>query len=63
MTARARGDRTITLDPYPFDDPLLHLSVPSRVIPDRDYAGEEDVRAALAEAREDRLEFSMASPS
>lgn len=60
ITIRTRGNRAAALDPYPFDEPRLDLSVAYRLIPDREYAGEEDVRTALRDAREDRIECTFA---
>lgn len=60
ISVRTRGNQVVALDPYPFGDPRLDLSVPYRLIPDREYAGEEEVRTALGDAREDRIEFAFA---
>lgn len=41
---------SVTLDPYPFAQSEWQVAVPARAIPDRDYAGLEDVRVALQTA-------------
>jgi len=52
MEVRAMGERRVTVAPYPFDVPVLDAAVPARAIPDRDYAGQEDLRAAVRQGRD-----------
>jgi len=52
LMVRAIGDRTVTVDPYPFDMPTLEVSVPTRIIHDRDYVNEDDLTRAVRAARE-----------
>jgi hypothetical protein len=52
IMVRAIGDRTVTVDPYPFDVPALDAAVPGRAIPNRDYASQDDLRAAVRSGRD-----------
>ncbi|MGH2348833.1 MAG: hypothetical protein ACRDFT_05120, partial [bacterium] len=38
---------TVMLDPYPFVESPWSAAVPARAIPDRDYAGPDDIRGTL----------------
>jgi hypothetical protein len=51
LVVRAVGGHAVALDPYPFDVPVLEVSVPACVIPDRPYASASDARGALQQAR------------
>lgn len=52
IVVRAIGDRTVTVDPYPFDASTLEVGVPARIIPDRDYTSEDDLTRTVRSARE-----------
>lgn len=45
-----RRDRTLQLDPWPFDDPQLEAQVPARVLPDAPYPSREALHEALGTA-------------
>jgi hypothetical protein len=59
MLLRPAGGDALTVTPYPFDEAPLRVSVPARVVPDRDYADDEDLRAALAAAEATELRFEL----
>ena len=44
------GDRVCTLRPYPFTEDEVVFPVAARVVPSRRYAGDGDLRSALADA-------------
>jgi hypothetical protein len=46
----------VTVEPYPFDVESIDLALSGRAIPDRRYESEDEVRSALADAAEVRLE-------
>lgn len=52
LHVRAKGDRVIALDPYPFDVAPLEARVPARAIPDRKYETAGDLRTALLDVRD-----------
>jgi hypothetical protein len=53
------GGEALAVDPYPFDTAPLRVAVSARVVPDRDYDGDKDLRAALAGAPETALRFEL----
>lgn len=55
------GDAACVCHPYPFAAPEVVLPVAARVIPDRPYASNEDLRAALAAAPAVTLECRVRS--
>jgi hypothetical protein len=59
LALRPAGGDVLTVDPYPFDQAPLRVSVTARVIPDRDYAGDDDLRGALASAPPETLSFEL----
>jgi hypothetical protein len=52
------GD-VLTVDPYPFDTAPLRVTVAARAIADRNYTGDDDLRAALAAAQARMLSFEL----
>jgi hypothetical protein len=52
----------VELDPYPFDVDELAVTVPARVIPDREYSSSSDVRNALADARHEEVNCLFVRP-
>lgn len=59
---RPHGPLACTADPFPFPVDEVVLPVPARVIPDRPYAGDADLRAALAAAEWCTLECAVRRP-
>jgi hypothetical protein len=56
LSIRPAGPWRITLDPYPFAEPVTQLVLPRRVLPKRDWASREEFAAAYREAPvEDRV--------
>lgn len=53
------GPERLGVHPYPFDQVPLVLTVPARVVPDRDYAYDDDFRAALAQAPDVGLRWEL----
>jgi hypothetical protein len=53
------GDNALTVDPYPFDEAPLGVAVAARVVSDRDYRDDDDLRGALAGAPVTTLSFEM----
>jgi hypothetical protein len=53
------GEEALVVDPYPFDAAPPRVAVSARVIPDRDYDGDEDLRATLAGAPVTALHFEL----
>jgi hypothetical protein len=59
LRLRPAGGNALTVDPYPFDAAPLRVKVTARVITDRDYATDDDLRAALAAAPGRTLSFEL----
>jgi hypothetical protein len=59
LTLTPLTERTVAVTPYPFDQSPLPLSLRARVVPDRDYAGDEDFRAIFAAAPVVELRFEI----
>jgi hypothetical protein len=59
LALRPAGGDVLAVGPYPFDTAPLRVSVPARVIADRDYPGDDDLRAALAAAPAETLRFEL----
>jgi len=53
------GGGALAVDPYPFDAAPLRVEVPAYVLPDRDYAGDDDLRATLAASPVRTLRFEL----
>jgi hypothetical protein len=49
----------VAVDPYPFDQPALPVEVRAALIPDRPYQTDAELRAELARAAPERLEFVL----
>jgi hypothetical protein len=62
LTLTAVQPQLVELDPYPFDVDQLHVTVPARVIPDRQYSDSDDARSALDEARSETIECTFVRP-
>jgi hypothetical protein len=56
---RPAGANALAIGPYPFDVAPLGAAVAARVVPDRDYTGDADLRAALAAAPVRTLRFEL----
>jgi len=65
LSVQTTGDRTITVDPYPFDVPRLEAVIPARAIPDRPYETPEEFHGAVREAHDAsiRCAFVPATPA
>src|SRR5262249_12130682 len=59
LKLRPAGGDALAVDPYPFDATPLRAEVPARVLPDRDYDGDDDLRAALAPSPVATLRFEL----
>ncbi len=59
LALRPAGGDALAVDPYPFGAAPLRVAVSARVVPDRDYEGDEDLRAALATAQVRTLSFEL----
>lgn len=59
MTLSPLGGTTLKVSPYPFDIPSVHVSVPATVVPDREYADDEDLQRAMARAPVMTLAFEL----
>jgi uncharacterized protein DUF3891 len=62
LRCSARGELSLALDPYPFDDSPRTFPLRARLLPDRRYAGAEDFVAALAAAPPTVLECRASRP-
>jgi hypothetical protein len=56
---RPAGGDALVVDPYPFDAAPLRVAVSAHVVPDRDYDGDEDLRATLAASPVKMLRFEL----
>jgi hypothetical protein len=56
---RPLGGDALTVDPYPLDIAPLRVTVPARVVADRDYNGDEDLRTTLAASAVEALRFDL----
>jgi hypothetical protein len=56
---RPVDEQTVVVEPYPFRDSPLPVTVKARYIPASDYASDEEVQHALAEAPEVTLRFRL----
>jgi hypothetical protein len=54
-----RGGGAVAVSPYPFDVDPLPVAVRASVVPDRDYADDDDFHTALAAAPETELRFEL----
>ncbi|MGE5608375.1 MAG: DUF3891 family protein [Bacillota bacterium] len=59
LNLRQAGERCLEIEPWPFDEPELSVSVPYRVVPSRRYEDEEEFRGIYAAAEGGRLEFTV----
>lgn len=59
LALRHVDDRTVSCDPFPFAGDEARVPVIARVIPDRVYASDGDLREALALAEAVRLEYRV----
>lgn len=59
FTLTPATERTVAITPYPFDCSPLAFTVPARLAPDRDYAGDDDFRAVFAAAPRIDLRFEV----
>jgi hypothetical protein len=63
LRCTGRGEFTLELDPYPFDDSPVVFPVSARILPDRPYGNPEEFLAALTSAPETVLECRAARGS
>ncbi len=63
VTLRPIDDDEIAIEPWPFREPFLAVAVPGRLIADRDYADDADLRHELAAAEAVRLTYSLRGTS
>jgi hypothetical protein len=59
LTLRPVGENGVAVDPWPFRDSTLTLGVPGRLIADRDYADDDDLRQELARGETANLRYSL----
>jgi hypothetical protein len=59
LSVTPAGERGAALDPYPFAGGPLAVTAPARRIPARPYRSSEDLRAALAAAPAEHLDFTL----
>jgi hypothetical protein len=59
IVLRPAGADSLIVAPYPFDTAPLPVSVPARVVPDRDYRDDADFQAAWAHAPEQLLRVEL----
>jgi len=59
IAVRPTGERSASLDPYPFAGGPVELAVPARRIPALPYTAPEALRAALGAAPVERLTFAL----
>ena len=53
------GDGEFRLDPYPFDESPLTVSVPARIVPKGDYDTEDDFCRAYYAGEHETVEFTL----
>jgi len=59
MTVKPLGDAEFELDPYPFDESPLTVSVPARTVPKGDYDTEDDLCRAYYAGEYETVEFTL----
>jgi hypothetical protein len=59
LAVRPAGGEDVTVDPWPFREAAVAVGVPGRLVPDRDYAGDDDLRRALAAAESVTLRYAL----
>jgi hypothetical protein len=59
LTLRPLDERTVRVEPYPFDAPELTVGVRAALVADRDYESDDAFRAALAAAEVRALSFRL----
>jgi Protein of unknown function (DUF3891) len=59
LTLRPASEAEVIVEPWPFPDPAVAVSVPGRLVPLRDYDGDEDLRRELAAAEAVTLAYTL----
>ncbi len=59
ITVKPVGDGEFRLDPYPFDESPLTVSVPARIVPKGDYDTEDDFCRAYYAGEHEAVEFTL----
>src|SRR5581483_3063567 len=61
LTVRPAGEAEVMVEPWPFREAAVAASVPGRLVADREYAGDEDLRRELAAAETVTLTYTLRS--
>ncbi len=59
---RAVDPKTVVVEPYPFDQSPLRVSVRAKLIPRIAYKSQEEFREAYAKAQREQFEFTLMKP-
>jgi hypothetical protein len=59
LAVRPAGGEEVVVAPWPFRESAVAVGVPGRLIADRDYAGDDDLRRALAAAESVTLRYTL----
>ena len=59
---RAVDPKTVVVEPYPFDQSPLQVSVRAKLIPRIAYKSQEEFREVYAKAQREQLEFTLMKP-
>jgi hypothetical protein len=62
LALQPAGERSLTISPYPFRENQLRLTVEARLIPNRSYDSDADLRETLAKAERRCLTFELRGP-
>src|SRR5439155_7305584 len=59
VTVRSADDGDVTVAPWPFREPAVAVEVPGRLVADRDYTGDDELRRELATAEGVMLRYTL----
>ncbi len=59
LALRPGGGDDVVVAPWPFRDPVAVVGVPARLVPDRAYAGDDDLRQELTRAEPLALKYTL----
>ena len=62
LKLRAVDPRTVVVEPYPFDQSPLRVSVRAKLIPRIAYKSQEEFREVYAKAQREQFEFTLMKP-
>jgi len=62
INMRAVDPKTVVVDPYPFDQSPLRVSVRGKLIPRIAYKSQEEFREVYAKAQREQFEFTLVKP-